>query len=350
MWNKKDLEDKLKYLNELSRNTKDENSRYYIFKDREMIIEMIELLKGRKLTIYNNPILYKQKLALNKERKNYKDIEVITFDNIKEDLRFCFSLCKNIVLHSTNIINNGNRKIAKDEQECINNIVSFTDKLSDEELKKEIFAILEKKDHILFNDYFEQIKIGQAYNLSTFRESYIASCYSMPELLLHEIIHSIDMKRNGHFINCYPLSQEVPSYAMQIYCSIKENNINALNGIVNISLAAILCSHNLDIRNFSLDQIKKLDFNNISNKGIDVMNYLLVVKNYLIALIVARKILDNEEKGLTEYKEILDTRFPRGEIPDYSRWGITNDDIIDCSKNLDKYFSKYQKERGGKSI
>ena len=76
----------------------------------QKMIEMIELLKGRKLTIYNNPILYKQKLALNKERKNYKDIEVITFDNIKEDLRFCFSLCKNIVLHSTNIINNGNRK------------------------------------------------------------------------------------------------------------------------------------------------------------------------------------------------------------------------------------------------
>ena len=41
---------------------------------------------------------------------------------MKEDLRFCFSLCKNIALHSTNIINNGNRKIAKDEQECINNI------------------------------------------------------------------------------------------------------------------------------------------------------------------------------------------------------------------------------------
>ncbi len=349
MWNKKDLEAKLKYLNELSRNTKDENIKYYIFKDREILIGMIELLKGRNLTIYNNPMLYKQKLSLNKERKNYKDIEVITFDSIKEDLRFCFSLCKNIVLHSTNIINNGNRKIAKDEQECINDVISFTEKLSDEELKKEIFSILEKKDHILFNDYFEEMKLGQTYNLSTFRESYIASCYSMPELLLHEIIHAIDMKRNGHFMNCYPLSQEVPSYAMQICYSIKENNINALSGIVNISLAAILCSHNLDIRNFSLAQIKKLEFDNISNKGIDVMNYLLVVKNYLIALIIANKILDNEEEGLKEYKEILDTRFPKGAMPDYSRWGITNNDIIDCSKNLDKYFSRYQKERGGKS-
>ena len=135
-------------------------------KDLEKLKEILEELKTENKDLYDYIISLLKKtddlnelFLLYKEYKEAKlreevlDNEVkskdIEFNNIKEDLRFCFSLCKNIVLHSTNIINNGNRKIAKDEQECINNIISFTDKLSNEDLKKEIFAILEKKDHIL---------------------------------------------------------------------------------------------------------------------------------------------------------------------------------------------------------
>ena len=61
MWNKQDLEAKLKYLDELFKNTRNKKKKSEILVDKITILKMLELLKGRRITLYNDPLLFLKK-------------------------------------------------------------------------------------------------------------------------------------------------------------------------------------------------------------------------------------------------------------------------------------------------
>lgn len=348
MWDKRDLKEKLKYLNELSKNTTDKKIRYEIFCNKNLIIEMLELLEGKKLTINRTLSALTRKLSLIKEERKYSNYEFLSFDTLADDLNFSFELCKNIALSTpfdkTEIDN------VLSQEECINEVINFAIALPDKELRDDIISTVKDDHHIyFFNNPRDSFHLADNYGLSLFKESYIASPL-MPDILLHECIHTIDKKRNRYFIENYPYSYEVPSYTLQLYKNLKEGNLNFLNELITISKTTLLLACKGNGMPYSNTMIENLNSSDIINKTANIIERLLTIKSILVATIFTKKILDNEEEGLKEYKEMLNTSFSKDEIPDYSRWGITNEVIIDYSKNLDKYFNIYQKERGGKSI
>ncbi len=352
MWDKKDLEAKLRYLNDLLKNAKDKDKKYKIFNNRVAIIEMLELLDGRKIKIYNSPLwLSTTKLSLKREKKQYDNNESVLFNKYKEDLKFAFILCKNIALLQP--FEWQEEHLSKSKEECIMEVIDFAKTLQDEELKKDIINIAKDTSHIaLFDNLEDEINVsGRNYRFPIFKECYI-SCSLNSSTLLHEIVHTIDAKNKDYYENSYPYSYEVPSYALQIYKSIKEVNLNN-----EINILIYLCKRTMSIISgkspsilLPRTTIENYAFENITNKSLTSIELLLTLKSILIGTIFAKKILDNEEEGLREYKEMIGTKFPKDELPDYSRWGITNEVIIDYSKNLTSYFSEYQKERGGKSL
>ena len=348
MWDKKDLEEKLKYLNELSKNTTDKKRRYEIFCNKYLIIEMLELLEGKKVTINSALSSLTRKLSLIKEKRQYSNYECLSFDDLADDLNFSFELCKNIALSAPFNKTETDKVLSKEE--CINEVITFATTLPDEELRNDIISTVKDDKHIyISNNPRDSFHLADNYVLSIFKESYIASPL-MPDILLHECIHTVDKKRNRYFIENYPYSYEVPSYTLQLYQNFKEGNLNFLNELIAISKTTLLLACKGSGIPYSNKMIESLNYSDIINKTDNIIERLLTIKSILIATIFTKKILDNEEEGLKEYKEMLNTSFSKDRIPDYSRWGIANEVIIDYSKNLTNYFSEYQKERGGKNI
>lgn len=348
MWDKKDLEDKLKYLNELSKNTTDKKRKYEIFCNKYLIIEMLELLEGKKVTINSALSSLTRKLTLIKEKRQYSNYECLSFDTLADDLNFSFELSKNIALSAPFPKTETDKILSKEE--CINEVINFATTLPDKELRDNIISTVKDDKHIyIFNNIRDSFHLADNYALSLFKESYIASPL-MPDILLHECIHTVDKKRNRYFIENYPYSYEVPSYTLQLYQNFKEGNHNFLNELITISKTTIFLACKGNGMPYSNKMIENLNFSDIINKTDNIIERLLTIKSILVAVIFTKKILDNEEEGLKEYKDMLNTSFSKNEIPDYSRWGITNEVIIDYSKNLNKYFSEYQRKRGGKSL
>lgn len=348
MWNKKDLEAKLKYLNELSRNTKDENKRLPIISDKATIIEMLELYKGNKLSIKDGR-LFLYKMSVEKEAKKYNEYEDITFDSLKKDLETCFYLCKNLALQY--IFVEESPLITEYEEACINDVIAFANSLNDKELSEEIITVAYNKSHIEFpSEIKENGYNGITFNLEIFNESYIATNIEYPDILLHEIIHVIDFNKNGSTSTAYPYSYEAPCHAMEIFRNLKANNLAVTNYLVKMAKKTLYISCYDQAQKSKMFKLDQLEFKDIINKGSYTIKSLLTIRSFLVGFIFAKKIYDNEEVGLKEYKEMLNTRFSKDKVPDYSRWGITNDVIIDYSKNLTKYFSEFQKEKGGKRI
>lgn len=348
MWDKKDLEDKLKYLNELSKNTTDKKRKYEIFCNKYLIIEMLELLEGKKVTINSALSSLTRKLTLIKEKRQYSNYECLSFDTLADDLNFSFELSKNIALSAPFPKTETDKILSKEE--CINEVINFATTLPDKELRDNIISTVKDDKHIyIFNNIRDSFHLADNYALSLFKESYIASPL-MPDILLHECIHTVDKKRNRYFIENYPYSYEVPSYTLQLYQNFKEGNLNFLSELITISKTTIFLACKGNGMPYSNKMIENLNFSDIINKTDNIIERLLTIKSILVAVIFTKKILDNEEEGLKEYKDMLNTSFSKNEIPDYSRWGITNEVIIDYSKNLNKYFSEYQRKRGGKSL
>ena len=346
MWDKKDLEDKLKYLNELSKNTTDKKRKYEIFCNKYLIIEMLELLEGKKVTINSALSSLTRKLTLIKEKRQYSNYECLSFDTLADDLNFSFELSKNIALSAPFPKTETDKILSKEE--CINEVINFATTLPDKELRDNIISTVKDDKHIyIFNNIRDSFHLADNYALSLFKESYITSPL-MPDILLHECIHTVDKKRNRYFIENYPYSYEVPSYTLQLYQNFKEGNLNFLSELITISKTTIFLACKGSGMPYSNKMIENLNSSDIINKTDNIIERLLTIKSIVVATIFTKKILDNAEEGLKEYSEMLNTSFSKDEIPDYSRWGITNEVIIDYSKNLDKYFSEYQKERGEK--
>ena len=348
MWIKKDLEEKLKYLNEFSKNTKDKNRKYEIFCDKCLIIEMLGLLEGKNIRINTALASLTRKLSLKKEQRKYRNYESLNFDDLKGDLKFAFHLCKNIALLPFFEYESIDKTYSN--KECIDEVIRFAMNLSNKRISDDIIKTVTDYKHIYFTEPSNSsFHAADNYVLSNFKESYIATP-PMPDLLLHECIHTIDKDRNGTFKENYPYSYEVPSYIMQIYKNIKAGNFSFFNAIIVLSktTVSLACKGQ---REYVFDfMIEKLTFDDITNKSDYIIENLLTIKSILTAIIFVDKILNNETKGLIEYEQLLNTRFSKDMIPDYSKWGITNDIIIDYSKNLPNYFDKQQKERGGKNI
>ena len=348
MWDKKELLRKLKYLKELSKNVNDEAKEYEIAQNQSSILEMLELLENKRITIYNSPLLLSTtKYALKRAYRKFTNYKTIWFQDLKEDIEFSFYLCKNLALQ-TPFAEDKPQKVYS-EEECIAEVIDFANTLDDEELSKAIITAAKDDKHInlgkkITTKQYSAVTI----NLSIFNESFIYSPKN-PDTLLHEVIHAIDLKEKGSVIDDYLYSYEVPSYAMEIYKNVLSNRFsNEFN--VYIKMAGIVMG-TISGRLFSAIPkciIENMTFNEENIKSFNSHKKVLLIKNYLIGSIFAKKILDNKEEGLKEYKEMLHTRFSDDKTPDYSRWGITNDVIMDYSKNLVKYFSQYQK--GGKNL
>ena len=99
MWDKKELLRKLKYLKELSKNINDEEKRYEVAQNQSSILEMLELLDNKRITIYNSPLLLSTtKYALKKACKKTSNYQIIWSKDLKKDIEFSFYLCKNLAL------------------------------------------------------------------------------------------------------------------------------------------------------------------------------------------------------------------------------------------------------------
>ena len=348
MWDKKELLRKLKYLKELSKNINDEEKRYEVAQNQSSILEMLELLDNKRITIYNSPLLLSTtKYALKKACKKTSNYQIIWSKDLKKDIEFSFYLCKNLALQPL-LAEDESQKVYS-EKECMAEVIDFANDLDDEELSNAIITTVKDSKHInlgkkITNRQYSAITI----NLSIFNERFIYSPKN-PNTLLHEIIHALDLKTKGSVMNDYLYSYEVPSYAIEIYKNVLNNRFsNEFNVYINMAKNIM---GTISGRPFSVIPkriIENMTFNEKNITNFNSHKIVLLIKNYLIGSIFAKKILDNKEEGLKEYKEMLHTRFDENKTPDYSRWGITDDVIMDYSKNLIKYFSEYQK--GGKSL
>ena len=347
MWNKKDLEAKLKYLNELSRNTKDEDKKFLILCDKATILEMLELLKVNRLKINTSLLIVSNKLSLKRVEKEYSDYQIAGFDKYSKDLEFSFELCKNIA--SICPFEEVKDVFLTSKEECFEEVIDFATKLEDKELKTDIISTLSDKDKIYITDKnFSKSYNGTNYELVTFKECYIVSVANST-VLLHEIIHGIDVKRNGSKTNIYPYSEEVPATALAFYKNMQVNDFSDLTYLI------ASCRNTLTMlfrKNYLLLNDEEMNFSDILVKNNTTFANLLTIKSNLIGFIFAKKILDDEENGLKDYNEMLNTRFYVDTTPNYSKWGITNDVIIDYSKNLITNFKEYiiGKKQGGKRL
>ena len=347
MWNEKELKEKLKYINELSKNIEDKDKKFLTLCNKATILEMLELLNANKLKINTSLLIVTNELSLKRVEKEYSDYQTTGFDKYSKDLEFSFELCKNIARI-------GPFEEVKDlpltsKEECFEEVIDFATKLEDKELKTDIISILGDKDKIYITDKkISKRYDGTNFELVIFKEFYIAS-RANSTMLLHEIIHSIDTKRNGSRTNMYPYSDEVSAYALQYYKNMQADNFNDLNDLI------VSCRNTLTTifkKNYILLNDEEMNFSNIMVKNTTTFENLLTIKSCLIGCIFAKKILDDEENGLKDYNEMLSTRFSMDTTPDYSKWGITNDVIIDYSKNLITNFKEniIGKKQGGKSI
>ena len=158
----------------------------------------------------------------------------------------------------------------------------------------------------------------------------------------HEIMHYIDFKIGKKFhANNYYGFHEVPTYTIDFLFmdfleeqgfgedvkDIRKDRASYFKNLVSPFIPLFI--------NSSIKSINK--YNDIS---FDMFKKLLEIESFVISYILYERIKQDKEKGLDDLVEFMKTSLPKDKKPDFSFIGISDDDILAASCDIEFFFSK----------
>ena len=305
--------------------------------------------------------------------KKYKEISDIVFDF--KDYVYDDDLLINL---SQNIKNNSFQ--AKEEplailklspQELIEISKGFYKWLGDKEIYNYASEMLDNKSHLQFKNLKYQkngfgITSGITYYDPLFEESYIGITQEFTlfdaQVFNHEIMHSIDFKMHQKLpSNNYYGFHEVSTYTIDYlffdYLEEKGYDLTEINKLKYRKIEYINRLASYSLLRLQLYNGNKFSFQNVSTGNLkksmnsDIRKNLLEVQSCLIARSLYTQIKDSKEFGIANLKQFMQTNIPINKVPDFSYIGISNQDLLNTSKEIGNELSLIQLgDKGEKNI
>ena len=220
-------------------------------------------------------------------------------------------------------------------------------------------TIYNKKDSIYFSKYKPQDSLfaGVTYNDHIFNDSYIViyrnnNIYDLIALN-HEVMHAIDFKvKPKNHTNNYFGFQEVPTNAIdslfidylvklgfdkdELY-KIQNKSICRTKMFSILTLTKILNELNFE----NIDKIGQLfDYENAKKVlTLEIKTKLLEIESMILGNYIYDQISSDLSK-VSILKGIISNRINPNSIPNFNKYGISNDDLLDYLKNPKKLIKK----------
>lgn len=355
-WNIKEIKEKLKYVKE--RLKKETNT-----KEREVLIysllTYVNLLhntdiKRLKFTKLIDKIT-RGKFSLVRNRK-YKKISDIAFDfkDYVYDDELLLKLSKNVATNHSAENEEHLATVKLSPQELIEISRDFYKWLGDKELYQSACKMLNNKEHLQFMNLNYQendfgIASGVTYYDPLFEDTYIGISQEFTifdaQVLNHEVMHSIDFRMLKKLpTNNYYGFHEIPTYTIDYlffdYLEEKGYDLNEINklkrrkteylkSLASYSLLKLKLSNS---NNFLLEN--KIDNHLKQSISVDIRKNLLEVQSELVAKCLYTQVKENKELGIANLKKFMQTRIPINQIPDFSYINMSNQDLINTSKQF----------------
>lgn len=354
-WNISDIKKKKAYVVQRLRRVKDSSE-----KERLMhsLLNYIKMLDNNG-SFYNlrftkiADMLTRGKFSLIRERKYVKIGDVLfDFKDYVYDDDFLIALSENMSQNTRNV---------KDDlthldftlQELSDISQDFYKWLGDKEIYEYVREMLNQKNHIQLQDNMIQMNdfgmvSGITYSDVVFDESYISMVLEHnlfdTQVFNHEVMHTVDFKMNKRLpsMNYYGF-HEVPTYTidylfldyleesgydLEEVTKLRNKKENYIKSLASFTLLKMkIRAGGIGARAVSLEDLKGV-------MDDEIRKNLLEVQSGVMAYLLAKQIRENKEAGLTNLKKFMKTNIPIDRVPDFSYIGISNQDILNASKEI----------------
>lgn len=321
-WDRGELKEKLKYVKTRLRSNLDEKELISLERTRQELVYLLEATEGRKLKFFQRIKSNLQDCFLIRKSKVGTGSFAIQNTIPEEDLRFSFELCKKMASFSFPSI----EPEEESKEYTFEDSLQVLDTFPDCDLKEGLSAILSDK-----SKFHDHLKIpgsnGVCVPLPYFKESYWGVSDMKPSVVLHEALHAYDFQKKDYDVDLYPYSIEAPAYAMTFFTVNEEEKKNYLSSISVFAnqLIARGCYHRTLCPPFQLEQAR---YDQMEDPYC-FSHPLLTLKNIFIGYALTKEMKENKEAGFAQLEDVLATTFHSGQIPDYSRFGVTNEVLVD---------------------
>ena len=296
--------------------------------------------------------------------KKYKEISDIVFDfkDYVYDDDLLINLSQNI---KNNSFQNKEEPLATlklSPQELIEISKGFYKWLGDKEIYDYASEMLDNKSHLQFKDLKYQengfgIASGMTYYDPLFEEAYIGITQEFTlfdaQVFNHEVMHSIDFKMHQKLpSNNYYGFHEVSTYTIDYlffdYLEEKGYDLTEINKLKYRKTEYINRLASYSLLRLQLSNGNKFSFQNVSTGNLkksmnsDIRKNLLEVQSCLIARSLYAQIKDSKEFGIANLKQFMQTNIPINKVPDFSYIGISNQDLLNTSKEIGNELSLIQ--------
>lgn len=353
-WNIKEIKEKLKYVKERLKKETDTKKREVLM---HSLLNYVKMLNNG--SIYNlrftkiADMITRGKFSLIREYKYTKISEILfDFKNYVYDDELLIALSENVSQNNNDIKDDlAHLDLSLNQLSEISQ--GFYKWLGDEEIYEYAREMLNQKDHIQLQTNTIQISdfgiaSGMTYSDVVFDEIYISIILEHnlfdAQVLNHEIMHAVDFKMNKRLpsINYYGF-HEVPTYTIDYLfldyleesgydlkevAKLRNKKENYIKSLASITLLKMkIRASGIGTKNISLEDLKGV----IDD---DIRKNLLEVQSGVISYLLAKQIKENREAGLTNLKRFMKTHIPINRVPDFSYIGISNQDLLNASKEI----------------
>lgn len=373
IWNIKEIKEKLKYVKERLKKETDTKEREILMHSLLTYINLLHTTDIKKLKFTNlmNKLTH-GRFSLIRDKK-YKEISDIVFDfkDYVYDDDLLINLSQNIKNNSFQTKEEPLATLKLSPQELIEISKGFYKWLGDKEIYDYASEMLDNKSHLQFKDLKYQengfgIASGMTYYDPLFEEAYIGITQEFTlfdaQVFNHEVMHSIDFKMHQKLpSNNYYGFHEVSTYTIDYlffdYLEEKGYDLTEINKLKYRKTEYInrLASYSLLL--LQLSNGNKFSFQNMSTENLkqsmnsDIRKNLLEVQSCLIARSLYAQIKDSKEFGIENLKQFMQTNIPINKVPDFSYIGISNQDLLNTSKEIGNELSLIQLgDKGEKNI
>lgn len=372
-WNVKEIREKLKYVSQRLKKETDLKQKEILMHCLLTYINLLHTTDIKKLKFTNlmNKLTH-GRFSLIRDKK-YKEISDIVFDfkDYVYDDDLLINLSQNIKNNSFQTKEEPLATLKLSPQELIEISKGFYKWLGDKEIYDYASEMLDNKSHLQFKDLKYQengfgIASGMTYYDPLFEEAYIGITQEFTlfdaQVFNHEVMHSIDFKMHQKLpSNNYYGFHEVSTYTIDYlffdYLEEKGYDLTEINKLKYRKTEYINRLASYSLLRLQLSNGNKFSFQNVSTGNLkksmnsDIRKNLLEVQSCLIARSLYAQIKDSKEFGIANLKQFMQTNIPINKVPDFSYIGISNQDLLNTSKEIGNELSLIQLgDKGEKNI
>ncbi len=366
MWNIQDIKEKKKYVSERLKKCNDSLERDELLFTLLGYTLMLENRGTRNYTLFRNfiDLISKGKYTLIKNNFINKKYSFGIRQTMNEDYyNFLLDICFN-VFSTKNVVERP--VVLREEKVDSRNLIEvskdFYKSLNDKELSLTGLSLLNKEEYINFSNYKRSnysVYAGMTHYDFAFSNPYfniyINNNILDYSVLTHEIMHGIDFRLKPKLLtqNYYGLG-EIPTYTID-YLFIdyldsviddkeeveklrlkKDDYLQTLSAITLFKLRKILDIPKLN--NYK-EQLNYNTVKKVLNKNI--ISELLEIESGVIAYSLYLDIVENN--NFDKLKNIMRHDFKSSQIPDFKKFGLSNEYLLSISKKIGEFSKNEEK-------